>query len=80
MKRLLIPILLSLFCGCMATRSVIVVTPERRMEVREEGWFALAGEWQTVVDDRCVTDTRTKKTIGSLGLAAISGAAGWFVK
>ena len=66
--------------GCMATRSVVVVTPERRVEVKEQGWFYLAGEWQTVVDDRTTTDVRTKSTIGSLGAAALGAAAGWFIK
>ena len=66
--------------GCMATRSVVVVTPERRVEVREQGWFYMAGEWQTVVDDQTATDVRTKSTIGSLGAAALGAAVEWFVK
>ena len=83
--RMSIPIILCVLCGllsgCVAKRSVTVYVEDRRViEVREEGWFVLGGEWQTVIDDKCVTDTRTKETIDSLGLAAVGVAAGWLVK
>lgn len=80
MDRVIVLFIALLMCGCAASRSVMVRTEGRTVEVRENGYFWLGGEWTTVIDDQCATDTRTKKTIDSLGLSAISATAAWLIK